>query len=63
MCVKTRKEWKNEKIKEYKNITSNGEYFYQDLFTAFERDNNIDLFLVSIDYSEFLDMVDKYKYK
>lgn len=35
--------------------TSNGEYFYQDLFTAFERDNNIDLFLVSIDYSEFLD--------
>lgn len=34
--------------------TNHSEYYYQDLYTAFEKDNNIDLFLVSIDFNEFL---------
>lgn len=47
-----------DKIKDFynlmKNKKDNDEYFYQDYYTVFSRDNNIDLFLVSINYSEFL---------
>lgn len=37
-----------------KKSTVHSEYFYQDVYTVFEKDNNIDLFLVSIDYDAFL---------
>ena len=37
-----------------KNKKDNNEYYYQDYYTVFSKDNNIDLFLVSIDYNEFL---------
>lgn len=37
-----------------KNKKDKNEYFYQDYYTVFEKDNSIDLFLVSIDYNSFL---------
>ena len=37
-----------------KNKKDNDEYFYQDYYTVFSKNDNIDLFLVSIDYSAFL---------
>ena len=37
-----------------KNKEHHSEFFYKDYFTAFEKNNNIDLFLVSIDYNAFL---------
>ena len=47
-----------DKIKDFynlmKNKKDNNEYYYQDYYTVFSKDNNIDLFLVSIDYNEFL---------
>ena len=38
-------------IKRKKN---NPVYFYQDYYTAFEKNDNVDLFLVSVDYNTFL---------
>lgn len=47
-----------DKIKDFynlmKNKKDNNEYYYQDYYTVFSKDDNIDLFLVSIDYNEFL---------
>ncbi len=47
-----------DKIKEFynlmKNKKDNNEYYYQDYYTVFSKDDNIDLFLVSIDYNAFL---------
>lgn len=40
-----------EFIKNKKNHTEN---YYKDIFTVFEKDHNIDLFLVKIDYNRFL---------
>ena len=37
-----------------KNKKDNNEYYYQDYYTVFSKNDNIDLFLVSIDYNEFL---------
>ncbi len=35
-------------------MTNKNEFYYEDYYTAFNKDNNIDLFLVSIDYETFL---------
>ena len=47
-----------DKIKDFynlmKNKKDNNEYYYQDYYTVFSKNDNIDLFLVSIDYNEFL---------
>lgn len=37
-----------------KNKKDKNEYYYQDYYTVFEKDNSIDLFLVSVDYNSFL---------
>ncbi len=37
-----------------KNKKDNSEYYYQDYYTVFEKDDAIDLFLVSINYEDFL---------
>ncbi len=37
------------------NKSNNNKYFYEDFYTVFERENNVDLFLVSIDYNSFLE--------
>jgi len=39
-------------IKNKKNIS---EYYYKDYYTVFEKDDSIDLFLISIDYNSFLE--------
>lgn len=48
-----------DKINEFyqliKNKKDNNEYYYQDYYTVFEKEDNVDLFLVSIDYKEFLE--------
>lgn len=36
------------------NDKDNNPYYYHDYYTTFDKDNNIDLFLVSIDYNIFL---------
>ncbi len=47
-----------DKINEFynlmKNKKDNSEYYYQDYYTVFEKDDAIDLFLVSINYEDFL---------
>ncbi len=47
-----------DKIKEFynlmKNKKDNNEFYYQDYYTVFSKDDKIDLFLVSIDYNAFL---------
>ena len=47
-----------DKIKEFynlmKNKKDNDEYYYQDYYTVFSKNDEIDLFLVSIDYNAFL---------
>ncbi len=37
-----------------KNTTDKGSFYYRDYYTVFDKDDAIDLFLVSIDYVEFL---------
>ena len=37
-----------------KNKKDNSEYYYQDYYTVFAKDDAIDLFLISIDYDNFL---------
>ncbi len=37
-----------------KNKKNTSMYYYQDYYTVFEKDNSIDLFMVSIDYNAFL---------
>jgi len=37
-----------------KNKKHNTEFYYKDYYTVFEKDNSVDLFLVSIDYNSFL---------
>ena len=37
-----------------KNKNNIDEFYYKDLYTVFEKEDNIDLFLVSVDYYEFL---------
>lgn len=48
-----------ESIKDFyefvKNKTPNDEFYYQDYYTVFEKNDSVDLFLVSIDYNAFLD--------
>lgn len=39
-------------IKDKKNLN---EFYYKDYYTVFDKDNEVDLFLVSIDYNEFLE--------
>ncbi len=51
--------YSKEYISEFYNIIKNkdaehNEFYYQDFYTVFDRDSSIDLFLVSIDYNEFL---------
>ena len=47
-----------DKIKDFynlmKNKKDNDEYYYQDYYTVFSKDDKMDLFLVSIDYNAFL---------
>lgn len=37
-----------------KNKKNNNEFYYKDYYTVFEKNDNIDLFLISIDYDSFL---------
>ena len=37
-----------------KNKKDKNEYYYQDYYTVFEKDDSIDLFLISVDYNSFL---------
>lgn len=39
-------------IKDKSNLS---EFYYKDFYTVFEKDNNIDLFLISVDYNSFLE--------
>jgi len=48
------KDYLNEFYKIIKNKNNINEYFYHDLYTLFEKEDNIDLFLISIDYDSFL---------
>ena len=47
-----------DKISEFYNIMKSkknrNEFYYQDFYTVFEKNDNVDLFLVSIDYNSFL---------
>lgn len=38
-----------------KNKKNNNEFYYNDYYNVFDKNNNIDLFLVSIDYNAFLE--------
>jgi len=49
------KEYISEFYKFIKDKKNNSEFYYRDYYTAFEKSDNIDLFLVSIDYSSFLE--------
>lgn len=49
------KEYINEFFNLIKNKDNTSEFFYQDFYTVFEKDSDIDLFLVSIDYNAFLE--------
>jgi len=49
------KEYINEFFKLVKNKKDKNEFYYHDYYTVFEKDNSIDLFLVSIDYNSFLE--------
>lgn len=48
-----------DKIHEFYNLMklkkNRDEFYYQDFYTVFEKDDSIDLFLVSIDYNSFLE--------
>ena len=49
-----------EKLSVLKEFDPNfDEYFYKDFYTVFEKDDNIDLFLVAIDYNTFLNNSEK----
>lgn len=48
------KEYLNDFYKFVENKNSNDEFFYKDFYTCFSKEDNVDLFLVSIDYYEFL---------
>ena len=48
------KEYLPEFYKLIKNKKDNNEFYYKDYYTAYEKDNSIDLFLISINYYEFL---------
>lgn len=49
------KEYLNEFYNFVKNKYKINEFYYQDFYTVFAKEDNIDLFLVSIDYNEFLE--------
>lgn len=51
---KATKDQINEFYKFIKNKKDNNEFYYQDIYTVFEKSNDIDLFLISIDYDSFL---------
>lgn len=52
------KKYSNEYLSEFynlvKNKMDNNEFYYKDYYTVFNKDDNIDLFLVSVDYDTFL---------
>lgn len=48
------KEYIHEFYKLVKNKKDISEFYYQDFYTVFEKDDSIDLFLVSVDYNSFL---------
>ena len=43
-----------EKIPLFCELLNNKNYYYQDYYTVFDKNNAVDLFLVSIDYDKFL---------
>ena len=48
------KEYIGEFYKLMQKKKDNTEYYYQDYYTVFDKNDSVDLFLVSIDYNEFL---------
>ena len=58
---KYEKEYLNEFYNLVKNKDNSSEFFYKDFYTVYEKEDNIDLFLVSINYFEFLQN-SQYKY-
>ena len=48
------KDYLNEFYKLVKNKNEYNDFFYKDLYTVFDKNNEIDLFLVSVDYYDFL---------
>lgn len=48
------KEYISEFYKLLKNKTDKSEFYFQDLYTVFEKKDAVDLFLISIDYNSFL---------
>lgn len=51
---KATKDQISEFYKFIKNKKDNNEFYYQDFYTVFDKNHNIDLFLVSIDYNTYL---------